>query len=451
MSDKQIKLGPILLAPGIRRSHAISYLYMSMVLGSLQGFMAIIQPYVFTEQLHIPKGEQGHLVGNLVATQQAALLIFVTLFGALSDRYGRRVFLLTALVIMVTGMLLYPFATMVAQLFLIRFLFGIGSTCYTASAPAMRFDITDNNSRGRIVSASQILHQVGSILLVGWLGTRLPEFLARTQGLSNAEAGHYTFYAVSLIGVISFVVGYIYLRRDRPAHVERKSLPATLKVTVSSLGSVLAYAKINPRFRLVLMSSVVLRAEVTVLASFLSLWVINAGQAQGLSSPDALKNYGTLAMIVATAEVACSVVAGFVADYVDRLKMLIVSIICVAIAFALVIFVEDVTSWALVAVVLGIYFAEAFQAAASQALIGQETPAHLRGSSYGIIAWIGTVSVLAITLICGYLVDLTPLGYRAPFLFMSGLSVVFLIFAFFFLRAKPELPEISAVDASQAP
>jgi MFS family permease len=448
MSEKQLKFGPILLAPGIKRSDAFGYLFITMVLGCLQAFMAIIQPYVFTEQMHIPASQQGHLVGNLAATQQAALLVFVAIFGSLSDRFGRRLFLMLALVGMVAGMLLYPLATIVIHLFVIRFLFGIGSTAYTAGAPAMRFDITDNNSRGRILSLSQILHLVGNFLLVSWLGTRLPAYLAHNRGLSNLQAGRYTFYAIALIGAISLIVGFIYLRRDRPVRAERVSVVAIAKGMATSLRAVLAHAKIDPRFRLVLMASVVLRAEVTVLTSFLALWIINAGRAQGLTSPEALKNYGTVAMIVTTAELVFSFIAGFVADRVNRLKMLIASIICVAIAFSMVLLVHDVTGWLVIAVVLVINCAEAAQSASSQALIGEVTPAHLRGSSYGIIAWIGTVSVIAITLICGYLVDLTQLGYRAPFLFMSALSVLFLLFAFIFLRTKSSAPALGVIDAS---
>lgn len=444
MPDKQLKFLNILLAPGIKRSEAFGYLFISTVLGCMQAFMAIIQPYVFTEQLNIPMGEQGRLVGMLASTQQAAVLIFVVIFGALSDRFGRRIFLLAAMAGMTAAMLFYPAATLVVHLFVIRFLFGMASTCNTAGAPAMRFDITDNNSRGRILSLTLVLHHVANTILVSWMGTRLPEYLAGTHGLTNVQAGRYTFFVIGFIGLVGLVVGYIFLRRDGQKKADKVPLKTTIAAAGNAMREVLAYAKINPRFRLVLMASAVMRVEITVLTSFLALWVINAGRAQGLTSPEALKNYGTVAIIVTTADMVFSFLAGFLADRVNRLKMLMISIGGVAIAFSMVLLVTDVTGWLLIFVVVLINLAEACQSTSSQALIGQETPAHLRGSSYGMIAWIGTVSVIFITLICGFLVDWSSLGYRAPFLLMSGLAVFFLIMAFFFLREKPDAAAVAA-------
>lgn len=445
MSDNQVKFGPILLAPGVKRSECAAYLYASTMLGVLQGFMSIIQPYVFTEQLGIPTSQQGSLVGNLAATQQAAVLIFVILFGALADRFGRRVFVLAAIGGMTTAMLVYPMAAFVIHLFVIRFFFGMASACNTAGAPAMRFDLTDNNSRGKILGLTMILHHIANVALVNWMGTRLPEYLATTQGLSAREAGYYTFLVIGLIGSVSMVVGYIFLRRDKPKSTERVDMMGIFKDSAKGLREVLAHAKVNPRFRLVLMASAVMRVEVTVITSFLALWVINAGRDQGLTSPEALRNYGTVAMFVAAADMCFTVLASWVADHVNRLKMLFISIGAVAIAMSMVLLVDDVTSWTLIAIVIIINLAESCQSVSSQALIGQETPAHLRGSSYGMIAWFGTVSVIIITLVCGYLVDLTPLGYRAPFLFMSVLASLFLVMAWIYLREKPAKVPAAAV------
>jgi predicted MFS family arabinose efflux permease len=307
----------------------------------------------------------------------------------------------------------------------------------------MRFDITDNNSRGKILSVTLVFHHVANMVLVSWLGTRLPTYFATTHGLSNSQAGTYTFFVIGFIGVVGLTVGYFFLRQDGPpSDVVRMSLATTIRKSIAALKEVLAYARTNPSFRLVLFASIVLRAEITVIMTFMSLWVINAGREQGLTTPEALKNFGTIAIIATTTDIAFSFLAGYLADRVDRLRMLIFSIAGVAVTFSMVLLVTDVTGWLLIMIVVLINLAESCQSTSSQALIGQETPSHLRGSSYGMIAWVGTVSVVAITFISGYLVDLSSLGYRSPFLFMAGIAASFLILAFTFLRKKQSVENI---------
>lgn len=429
----QHKLGPILLAPGVKPREALFYIIVSSVLSCLGGFMAIIQPYVFTEQLHIVANEQGRLTGNLSAIQQAAVLIFVTLFGALSDRFGRRLFLILAVVGMTASILAYPLATAVVHLYLLRFLFGMASTCNTAGGPPMRMDLTDNNSRGRFLSFSLVSHAIFTTILISYLGTRMPDWLEQ-HGATAADAGRYTFWLVGVLGLIGLMLAFFGLRRDRPKHIERMPIGQQFVRVGRSMREVLDYAGVNKRFRIILLASAVLRADGAVLGTFLALWVINAGRAEGLETTQALKAFGTLAVIMSATDLIFGVIAGFITDRVNRMKMLIWAVAATAVAFSTTIFVDSVTGTTIIVVVILINLAEAFQISASQALIGEETPPHLRGSAYGMFAWIGTVSVIVISLVCGQLFD--KVGYKAPFLLMAGLGLVFVVLALAMLGGR---------------
>ena len=69
------KLGPIRLAEGVRATHALVFLYAAFIGITLNTYINFIQPYVLTEQLHIPEAEQGAVTGNIVFDAGASICI----------------------------------------------------------------------------------------------------------------------------------------------------------------------------------------------------------------------------------------------------------------------------------------------------------------------------------------------------------------------------------------
>jgi MFS family permease len=61
------------------------------------------------------------------------------------------------------------------------------------------------------------------------------------------------------------------------------------------------------------------------------------------------------------------------------------------------------------------------------ALIGQEAPAHVRGSIIGVAATFGALGIIATNKAAGYLFD--NWDYQAPFLFMALLNAAMLVWA----------------------
>jgi MFS family permease len=84
----------------------------------------------------------------------------------------------------------------------------------------------------------------------------------------------------------------------------------------------------------------------------------------------------------------------------------------------------------LVAVLIGV--AESAEGVTVQSLIAQEAPEQLRGSSMGVFTFLGTISLLAVNLLGGYLFD--KMGFSSPMLMEGALHLVMLITAFVILR-----------------
>ena len=97
------RLGPIELTPGVTPVNAVVKLLGAFVgIGALSG-IAILQSYIFNAHLHIPRGEQGTLAGNLAFWSEVVGLLLFFPFGIAADRIGRRPVLTFGFVLLARG------------------------------------------------------------------------------------------------------------------------------------------------------------------------------------------------------------------------------------------------------------------------------------------------------------------------------------------------------------
>lgn len=188
----QRSIGPIKLAPGVLPSQVAVFVFVVVSALCVVTFLPMMQAFVFTEILKVPKAEHGPLAGNLVTTQQLAVLFFVGMAGGLADRLGRKRVLMTAIGGYALCLFAYPLASGVALLFAVQFLFGLMSTGHIAGTATMIADYLDNASRGKFIAAMILIQAAVSAVLVGWVGARLPAWLV-AAGNAPAAAGRYAF------------------------------------------------------------------------------------------------------------------------------------------------------------------------------------------------------------------------------------------------------------------
>ena len=75
---------------------------------------------------------------------------------------------------------------------------------------------------------------------------------------------------------------------------------------------------------------------------------------------------------------------------------------------------------------------------AGNALLGQEAPANIRGATIGVFSLVGTCGILAATFAGGQVFD--AFGPGAPFLMMSGVNAIIVIWALIVILAKRSEP-----------
>lgn len=427
------RIGPIRLTPGVPAREVILFLFVTGIAVVFVAFVNLMQPFVLTEIAHVPTKMQGRLAGELMTVQQIMMLLFVSLAGAMADRVGRKAMLVFALVGFGVCAILYPLASSVLALFLIRILYGLSSTGHTAGGPTKFFDYPTNDSRGKFMALVMVFYAVLQITLVGAIGSRLPGWL-QASGLSVAEAGTRALWIAAGVAFATALIAYFFLMRDVPTQEKQVAAgPRGYRAMFRGFREVIAYARTNRRFGMLLVTSFVIRTDVSVLQSFMALWITIQGGKQGLTTLAAIKVAGTVAAIISSMNLIVPPILGYLLDRTSRLAIYLTSVGLVGVVFLCAPLVEDVTGSSIYILAVFIGLAESSQTISQQALFGQEAPAHLRGTAYGLLAFFGTLSVVVTSFLAGYLFD--RLGPTAPFLFTGTLHILFTVLAVIILVA----------------
>jgi MFS family permease len=428
----QKRIGPILLARGIEPAQVYVFLMLMSACTFVVEFAYTMQPLVFAQQLHIDPGKQGFLAGMLGTTQQFGTLIFIGFAGSLADIVGRRILLVLTLVGFFLCMLAYPLIATVAALFVLRFAWGVSFTGFTAGGATMAMDCPDNESRGKFISLVLVLPMaVSAVLMLG--GGRLPAWF-RDLGFGPEGVSIGSFWAASIFALAGAIAAFFMLAKDGRKATAVGAAPIEKPPTIlSNLAGVFTHARENPRFALILLIGSVVRTDSVILGAFVGLWVVSAGRLQGVDAITATKTAGLLTAVRLVTMSIGLIGFGPIADRSNRVRLVLIALGLTALGFAAFGLISDVFGWGMIAVVVLVGIAEGAQSISSQSLIAQEAPAHLRGSSMGVFAFLGTASLMIVNLVGGKLFD--KAGYASPMIMESVLHFAVLVAALILLRA----------------
>jgi MFS family permease len=119
-------------------------------------------------------GSQGAEVAFVAAGYYIAELLLAPVFGALSDRVGRKIFLVAAPFLGAVALLLYPLSSSLLILFLIRLIEGVSAGAAAPATLGYLSDLTDGSKyRGRIMAFFEIATLFGLLIGGTVLGPRV--------------------------------------------------------------------------------------------------------------------------------------------------------------------------------------------------------------------------------------------------------------------------------------
>ena len=385
--------------------------------------------------LGVPDAQQGDVAGTLVFWHEVVIIALVGLFGALSDRMGRRRIYSFGFATMAIAYFMFPYAESVGELTGMRMFFAIGAAAVTAMLATVLADYPSERARGVATGLNGVVLGLG-IMLIVFVLSKLPIWF-KAAGYTPQDAGQMTFWITCGLSLIAAVVVLLGLKAGVPSTVEEKKGILTL----AKEG--LSEAK-NPKLALSYGAAFVSRGDLAVVGTFLSLWIMQDLIGQGLSSEEAFKKAGMIFGICQGAALFWAPVIGIIADKISRVGAVVLGLFLAAIGYGSMGFVDDVTGPGMLIAASLMGIGEISGVIASQALVAQEAPVRIRGSVVGMFGFFGAIGILIATKTGGVLFD--AIHPSAPFVLMGVINALIFVWGLWVMMGEKKGAETPVRD-----
>ena len=412
------RLGPILLAPGIRRSHVITKMYAAFIMVAMLAGISFLQGYLLTEHLHIPRGEQGTVSGNIMFWTEIVALCFFSPFGILADRIGRRPVYVFGILMIGLGYGLSPYATSVTELLIYRSISAVGVAAAAGMMATLTNDYPHEKSRGLLIGVTSMTNILGTIFMAG-LVARIPSFLI-DRGFDPVTGGKAMFLFSAGLCVVTAVVARFGLKGGTA--VARQERAGVNVLVTSGLR-----AALNPRIALSYAGAFASRSDLVIKGLFLALWAIHDGAQRDMSPAEAMARFGGMIIIMQGVSLAAAPIFGWFMDQVNRVTATIVALIFATLGYLSMGIITSPLDFAMAPFFIVLAFGSSFMLKASLALVGQEARPKERASVIAVNGMFGALGVLILTILGGRLFD--TWGPWAPFVLAGAFQGVLLIAA----------------------
>ncbi|MCX6053651.1 MAG: MFS transporter [Chloroflexi bacterium] len=400
------KWGPIQLLSGISKKNMTIYVIGSAFMMIFSTFVPQAQPFILTEILHIPADQQGQLSGYLGFAHTLVGLIMPGVWGAISDKTGRRIVYAIGFLITAIGVAIYPLAGSLVMLYLIRMLFATGTNASMTMSNTLLGDYVDKKDRGKAYGIVAAAGGIGALLTV-FLFLRLPSIF-QNAGFSAANAGRYTFWIVALFGILAMsIVGFGLMGKTLRQSQEKRSV---LLIAQEALR-----AARDPRISLAYATNFVSSSAISVVGTFFTLWIVTYGTTQaGLTSAAALARAGMIIGISQLSTLIAAPIFGILSDKIGRIQAVSLATGLTAIFFAATALISNPLSGMMILLGFLIGLVQISGVITGGALVAAQAPDSVRGAVMGFYGFCGALGIMATFLISGFLFD--HWIYQGPFI-----------------------------------
>ena len=208
------------------RQRIFNTLFISVFMAMLgMGIIAPLLPF-YAESL----GATGIWLGMIFSAFSISRLVFMPAVGKISDEVGRKIFIVTGLLIYSLISIAYVYAGNVISLTLVRFLHGFASAMVVPVAMAYIGEISPKGREGE---------HMGSFTVSLFLGMGFGPFIG---GIIKDTAGmDFVFYAMALLSAFSFAVCLLFLPERTTKKGEGSRIKFSLILRNRLVGSIFLF------------------------------------------------------------------------------------------------------------------------------------------------------------------------------------------------------------------
>ncbi len=175
--------------------------------------LGIIWPLIPVYALDL--GATGFQVGMIIASFNIARVFANPISGRLSDRWGRKPFIVSGLFLYAVVSICYILATDINDLILVRFLHGLTSVLVVPVAMALAADIAPDNKLARYMGTLNM-----AVMLGLGVGPMLGGIIRDTLGMNAA------FYAMGILALFTVIGVMLLIPNDRIGSESKIKKPA---------------------------------------------------------------------------------------------------------------------------------------------------------------------------------------------------------------------------------
>ena len=456
--QKVNKFAGMEIAPDLTKGNFFFLFFNTLIIGMMMTIPAIVQPAFLKDVIKINQDFTGSINGLLQNMSQIATLAFVAVVGVLSDKVGRKILaLLGFLVLMVFYYLLAQansiatglnipsgFASQVCALlsfapskaaefnafapgllttYIIRLIIGIGLILGYPQFITMVADYTYEKDRGKGMAMNGVMMGLASILVFA--------IFAPILAKSGVIPVIYMFAIISLLGAIT--TG-LFLKDHMPKVKQKKTgLMQIIPVVRKSLPLKASY-----------WCSLITRADIVVLATFLVTWGVKYGASIGLEAQKATLRASIPMMIMGFISLVAFPVLGVMLDKWGRVPTIILALFCAAIAFILFAIAPNPFNPIIYVAVLFASIGMAGGVAGANTLAADASPKGMVGAILGGLNTMQPLGVLFFLAVGGYLFDKFGPGWAFG---VKGAATLILAIWMFISKGRitEELKEVTSL------
>lgn len=329
-----------------------SFTLVTLYIIAFAGFTSIswmfpVVPY-YTSSL----GLNVYDTGLIVSIYSYVNAIFLIPAGIISDRWGRRTFLITGLVISTIAPFLYPMARDAATLYIVRILHGLGSSLFMPTALAVVTDLTGEGEHGKAIGWYTTASQLGLMA-----GPVAGGFILEHFGFEAA------FYTCSLMPFLALIFLSTRMHAIPHTSVHRKNPGTQSWKWLNDRGLVISFIAL-----------VMIAVGSAALGTFIPLYVhqFNISEAGA----------GMIITSCYISSAALRIPAGTMADKLGNAPMIFIGMILCAAGIALIPAFHGLLELALVGLIFGLGMG--FSMPASLSWLAKISPLHTRGFAMGL-------------------------------------------------------------------